>query len=407
MSYLNKGTVSFDDNATIDAFGRLRVSNPETLFDSKQLHDKQPQYYDEVLNGTATAVHSSPNAETIMSVAANGDYAIRQTKQRFNYQPGKSQLILCTFTLGTQTANVTKRVGYFNSNTTAPYTGGFDGLYLEDDGSTFNLCQSKSGTTTSVARSSWNDPMDGTGPSGRTIDFTKSQILYIDFEWLGVGRVRMGFVIDGKIYYVYSFNNANNVTSVYATSPNHSIRYEIRSSGGSSSMAHICSSVMSEGGAQRTGTVRSTNTGSTAVDANTSGTRYALIGMRLKTSHLDINIAVEGVSVMSSTTSNFAWEVYLNPTVAGTFTYNDQTNSASQIALGDNANDPSTSTVTGGTLIASGLVSNNQDSVQSSIPSNLRIGAKIDGTQDEVVLCAYHFTGTEDYYGAITWREFL
>jgi hypothetical protein len=410
MSFIEQTSVQFVNNGSIDAFGRLRVSTPQTLFDSKQLYDKQPTYYDEVVNATATSTHSTTNAATTMTVNASGDYVIRQTKQRFNYQPGKSQLILCTFNLGTATANTTKRVGYFNTSTVAPYTANIDGLYLEFDGTTYNLCQAKNGTVTSIPRSSWNDPMNGTGASGVNIDFTKCQILFIDFEWLGVGRVRMGFVIDGNIYYAHNFNNANNVTSVYASSPNHSIRYEIRSTGGVTSMDHICSSVMSEGGEQLTGTVRSVNTGVGAANAITGtsiGTRYALIGLQLKTTHSDSTVFIEGVSLLCGSGANFAWEAYLNPTVAGTFTYTDVTNSSLQVAIGDKTASPSTTTVTGGTLIGSGYVSSAGNEFQTSLPNNLRIGSTIAGVRDTIVLCVAHFLGNETYYASVSWRELL
>lgn len=406
-------TGGFSDSPSIDAFGRLRVSNPETLFDSKQLYDKSPLFFDEETSGgSETSSHSTTNAGTTMSVTANGEYVIRQSKQRMNYQPGKSQQILCTFLLGAATTNVTKRVGYFNSNVVAPFDSDKDGIYLEQDGTTQYVVMSKNGTATSVAQSSWNlDTMDGTGNSGITLDFTKTQILTIDFEWLGVGRVRIGFVIDGLIYYVHEFLNANNLSSVYMSSPNHSIRYEIRSTGGADSLTHICSSVNSEGGQQPSGISRYKSTEGTAVTCSTENVIYAIVGIRLKSTHLDATIAILNEALQIQTASDrIEWMLIFNPTIAGTFTYSDLTNSAIQTATGATAN-----TVTGGTILSGGFAeslaasSGGAGSIISQLENALRLGSNIDGTPDEIVLCARPVGGATavDVEGALFWRELI
>lgn len=414
MSYLfsTEHTIKAADSFSIDAFGRWRVSNPTTIFDSKQLYDNSPLFWDEeiVNSGSTTATHSTTDASVTMTVgAASGDYVIRQTKMRFNYQPGKSQRILCTFVLGTAVTNVSKKIGYYNTSIASPYTANIDGLYLSQDGSTQYLVQAKNGTETAVAQSSWNiDSFDGTGPSAVTLDWTKAQIMFIDFEWLGVGRVRMGFVVDGKIYYAHEFNNANSVASVYMSSPNNSIRYEIRSAGGTASMQHICSSVESEGGQQDLGVVRRTSTAGTHVDMATEDVLYAIVGIRLKNTHLSLTVQVLNTSILLATaTSEAEWVLLYNPTVAGTFTYSDITNSGVQRALGATANTVTGGTEIGGEFITSGSkISNATGSVIDNV---LRLGAAIDGTRDEIVLAARPIAGASniDMEGGLTWREII
>jgi len=422
---VNQGTqsVSSTDTFSIDAFGRWRVSNPVTLFDSKQTVDNGPLFWDEEIvnnGGSTTATHSTADASTTMTVdSTSGDRIIRQTKMRFNYQPGKSQQILCTFVLGDAVASTTKRIGYFNTSTSAPYTANIDGIYLEQDGSTQNIVQAKNGTDTSIAQSSWNiDPMDGTGPSGQTIDWTKAQIFIIDFEWLGVGRVRTGFVIDGVIYYAHQFLNANSVTSVYMSDSNHSLRYEIRSTGGTASMQHICSSVASEGGSQALGTLFYTSTAGTHVDCNTENTIYAIVGIRLKTTHLSTTIRLLNMAMQVQTAGEFGeWMLIYNPTVAGTFTYSDITNSAIQKATGATAN-----TVTGGLFMSGGYIESGGGggggggggnpvggSASAELNNALRLGSQIDGTRDEIVLCFRPIAGSTnvDIEGAVFWRELV
>jgi len=406
-------TTTTADDGSVGAFGRQRVCNPSTIFNSKQLHDNLPLLYDEETSGgSETSSHSTADAATTMTVTANGEYVVRQSKMRMNYQPGKSQQILQTFVLGTATANITRRVGYYNSSTSAPYTANLDGIYLEQTGSGSAIVQSKNGTATSIAQASWNvDPFDGTGPSGVTLDWTKSQILMIDFEWLGVGRVRVGFVIDGMIYYAHEFLNANSVTSVYMSSPNHSLRWEIRASGSvTASMNHICGGVTSEGGAQALGILHYTSTDGTHVDATTENTAYAVVGIRLKSTHLDMTVRILNMAIQLHTASHFCeWQIILNPTVAGTFTYSGITNSGVEAASGATAN-----TVTGGTILSGGYLESGSGkggggSDSSEIQNALRLGSAIDGTVDEVVLCAIPRGGASavDVEGALFWRELV
>jgi len=409
--------VSSTDTFSIDAFGRWRVSNPVTLFDAKQLHDKLPLFWDEEIvnnGGSTTSTHSTADAATTMTVDANsGDYVIRQTKMRFNYQPGKSQLILTTFVLGDATASVSKKIGYFNTSTASPYTANIDGLYLEQDGTTQYFVQAKNGSATQIAQASWNiDPFDGTGPSGITLDWTKTQILFIDFEWLGVGRVRMGFVIDGIIYYAHEFLNANSKTAVYMSSPNHSMRYEIRSTGGTDSITHICSSVASEGGEQALGSLFYASTAGTHVDCAVENTLYAIVGVRLKSTYLDNTIRLLNMAAQLQTANHFGeWMLIFNPTVAGTFTYSNITNSSCQYATG-----ATTNTVTGGTQLSGGYIESggtagrvSGGSAGSELNNALRLGSKIDGTPDEIVLCFRPIAGTTDadVEGALFWRELV
>ena len=194
---------AFGDNASSDAFGRLRVSQPVSLIDSKQLYGKGVNIFDEVVTANATSVHVSGDSLVNMTTNANGAYVIRQTPLRFNYQPGKSIVGLFTGVFAPET-NITKRVGLFQSGSVAPYNPN-SGIYLEvtSDGPRFVVLKTE-GTaySVSVPQSAWNvDKLDGTGPSGLAIDFTKAQILTIDYEWLGVGRVRFGFYLEGKCYW--------------------------------------------------------------------------------------------------------------------------------------------------------------------------------------------------------------
>lgn len=250
---LTSGVPLSTDNGTGDSFGRLRIANPTTLFDSQLQYDKQPLLWDEKLAGSATSTHSPNDSSVDMTVTtADGDSVIRQTRDYHRYQPGKSQFILCTGVLGSAQENTNKLIGYGDAE-----NGVFFG---QDGGGNYVLLRSKSTGTVSDARkvyqSEWNiDTMDKYGPSGITFDPTKTNIFIIDIEWLGVGRVRLGLNIDGVTYYVHEFLNANTQSTTYMTTANLPVRYEITNTGtaaSSSTLKQICSSVISEGGVDKT-----------------------------------------------------------------------------------------------------------------------------------------------------------
>jgi len=416
MTNLRRADIQFADSQSIDAFGRLRVGNPVTLFDSKLLFGKNDVVWDEHINnasGSAASTHTT-NRVT-MDVGANAnDRVIRQTKMRFNYLPGKSHAMFITFVLGNDSGTI-KRLGYFNASTTSPYNATRDGIYLEHDGTNVYIVQSRAGTTTNtrIVQSSWNfDTFDGSGPSGKTIDWADAQIMLIDLEWLGVGRVRVAFVIDGKIYTAHEFNNANGeiqaIVQPYIDSPNHSIRYEIYSDGSAGSMTAICSSVQSEGGYNLAGNLFSADRAATSFTTAANTSINPLVGLRLRSDRPDGTIIALSASILCTSTAQFRWSLLLNPTVAGT-------DAASWTSVGGNSaaqydvSRDNTNLLTGGTQIASGYLEDTNQAggaIDLRLNSAVRPGIDIDGGQDELVLAVQNLSAAaETYYASINWRE--
>ena len=397
-------------NGSRDAFGRARMSQPETLFGAKQLQDKLPLLYDDqqVSGSGTTTSHSTATASTTIGVGATtAGKRVRQSFRRFDYQAGKSQLTLLTGRLlasggGT---DITSGIGLFDDN---------DGLFWLYDGGTIKVVvrSSTSGSPvdTEVAQSAFNnDTLDGNGPSGVTIDFTKEQIFWIDYEWLGVGTVRYGVVHQGAYILAHSQHHNNSGTSVYMSTPNLPVRYFIENAGtgAASTMEHICATVISEGGQQPDGLPFSVGLGATQVDANSSGTLYAVIGLRLKSTHLDRAITIKSINLISATATDFEWSLWWKPTVANTFTYASvDLNSGVERALG-NGTSPANNTVSNGVRIDGGYVKSSAStgSVAADVNIALRLGAAIDGTVDTLVLCVRPLGVNADIYGSISWRE--
>jgi hypothetical protein len=331
---------------------------------------------------------------------------VRQTKRRFNYSSGKSLLIIQTSQLTMPQTGITARVGYFDDE---------NGIYFESQNGLINVVL-RSYTTGSVVErrvvnTDWNiDSMDGNGASGISIDPAKTQILYIDIEWLGVGRVRMGFVVDGIVYYCHEYLNTNRLDTVYMSTANLPIRYEIENdgTGGAASIQHICSTVISEGGGLvGTGINHLHTNGNSTVNCATAGITYVLFSLRLKATHLDANVIPLKVGCLLTTTDYGFYCLHINPTITGTLTYTDRDNSAVQIANGNG-----TQTLTGGLEYDGEYITsdNKGNSGLTSVDNAILIGANIDGTRDILVVGFTPFgsgTVNAQVSALLSWKETL
>lgn len=291
-----------------DAFGRLRVSNPLTLFDSFHRYQENDKFTTST-SGTANTQYQVNESVIDMNVGTtSGDKCYRESKRVFAYQPGKSLLILNTFVFNTQKTNLRQRVGYFNTN---------NGVFFENDG-TGNYLVLRSYVTGSVverrvAQADWNfDKFDGSGLSSQAqhsdhgnLDVSKANIFWIDIEWLGVGDVRCGFVVDGQMVPAHIFHNDNQNVTTYMTTSILPIRYEIENTGTTataSKMKQICSSVISEGGYQLEGRARSISIPVTSPkDLPTAGTFTPVLSIRLKDSFKDALAVLKDVEFFGVT----------------------------------------------------------------------------------------------------------
>ena len=404
MSYFEDVNIQWQDTGNIDAFGRARVSELTTQFDAKQIYNGLPLFIDNVTNGLGTVFHNSTESASDMSTTGSGDYAISQTKQRFNYQSGKSQLIFMTCYNFEVETSISKKIGYYSSSVVAPYNTGYDGLFFESSGKVSINIWKRGALTEQTNQEDWNiDPMDGTGKSGITIDWSMNVIFIVDFEWLGVGRVRWGVVIDGLIMYVHESKHANTTTGVYMLSPNQPLRWELRQAGvGSGSFTFVCSSVNSEGSINALGKVLSVNNGLTHINANNTSNNYILHSIRLNSSSLGTLVDILNFNTLSRTNDDYLWSVVLNPSIAGggALTYSAVSNSSLDHAVGTG------NYVTGGTVLSSGYVEGNRGDV-IEIKNAIRLGATIAGVSDQLMFCVQPLSSNLDILGAIDWRELI
>lgn len=316
-------SVQMGDSPSVDAFSRIRVSNPTHLYDSNFVYTLQTLTQEQITAESGAAVtHDATNSCALMTFSSTptGGKAYMQSYENFRYQSGRSQLIYLTFNFIETMANVRKFVGYGNQT---------NGIFLEQDGTTvqFKIYSDTSQATQTVAKSSWNlDKMDGTGASGVTLDFTKAQLLIIDFQWLSVGRVRVGFNVGGSIIYAHEFNHANTTTVPYMKTGSLPVSCGMTCTGTvSTTMRYICSSVISEGGESEFGAVN-TSISTPSVTA-ASGARTHALSVRPKTTFNGVTNRITMIpthaEVLVIGNYPIKYEMCIGDVITGTTTFSD------------------------------------------------------------------------------------
>lgn len=405
----------FAPSAT-DAFGRQRVSQPFTMFDSSY------RFADNGLWTTATTAGGTATfnaAQGLMDLAvttANNSEVIRETTKIFAYLPGKSLQVMSTFVFEPVKSNLRQRLGYYSTQ---------NGYFLELDSTEESLCFVERSFVTGVVTEKrvsqmggvygfgddgWNtDKLDGEGPSGIVLDISKAQILFMDLEWLGVGTVRIGFVIDGQFIVCHQFQHANLITSTYITTASLPLRYEIRNTGittSASTLKQICSTVISEGGYTLTGTQQSVGTPITSPKALTvAGTYYPVVAIRLKPTRLDAIAVMSAISIMGvGNNEKYAWRILANTVTSGGTWTDAGANSAIEYSLDSTG-------VTGGRVLASGYLSaSNQGSPSIEILKEALFALQLErdgltGTPYEAALVIAGANSSQAVFASVDWEE--
>jgi hypothetical protein len=400
--------ITFAPSASQDAFGRLRISEPFTLFDSSHRFDDNDLWATETSTGGTAVFNANQGLVDLNVTAASGSSVLRETIKVFAYQPGKSLLVMNTFVMSPAKTGLTQRVGYYGDD---------NGFYLQQADSAVAFVKRSivtgSVVNTPVLQADWNgDKLDGTGPSGITLDLTKAQIYWMDLEWLGVGSVRMGFVINGQFIVCHTFNHANIITSTYITTASLPLRYELfneASTTGTSTLKQICSTVISEGGYELRGKQQSIGTSITAPRTfAVAGTYYPIVGIRLKTTRLDAIAIATAISLIGlGNGKNYQWRVMNGDiTISGGSWLSAGADSAVEYNI-------TGTSATNGRILASGFVnSSNQGSPSINILKEALFANQLE--RNGLAGIPYQFVvemaidtvgGLSGAYASIDWEE--
>ena len=411
MVYLFNNQVALAQTPQLDAFGRLRVSQPHTLFDSQQRYGLDRSFVSNTASGGTVTFVPTQSSANLTVVNTSGSYAARETRYIFKYQPGKSQLSMMTFVMAPQSSgNLRQQVGYYDRD---------NGYFLQLSDQLY-VCERSNvtGTVThsNVAQSSWNgDKLNGTGPSAISLDMTKSQIFFIDMEWLGVGSVRTGFVINGQYIVAHTFHHANIVPRAYITTACLPVRYEIQalsaSAPATSNLTQVCSTVISEAGYTEPLTLFSNLVTFTTLTVGTSW--IPLISIRLDPSRLDSIAIMKQIELVLTTADTLQWALWSNVT---TTSLTGEVFSAPPNNGGVVVDKSATAlNITGCWQVASGIVTNSTGGATSS--SNLELNGyfaqlgrdSFSMTPDIFTLAVIRGTGSSTCSGfaLLSWQELL
>lgn len=392
-----------------DLFGRLKVSEPFTLFDSTHRYSQDGDFDDVVLGvGSTVGIITAQSTATLGIGTTAGCSIVRESKRVFAYQPGKALQVLQTFVLNPAKPNLTQQVGYGSSE---------NGIFLEQATNSSGITTvywlkrtSISGVTTEirVPQSEWNqDKLDGTGVSGVSLDMTKAQLMFSEYEWLGVGCVRVGFANEnGSFHIAHIFNHANTLDSVYMTTASLPVRYVIKNTGittSSSTMKQICVSVQSNGGYEKV-VARDIARRINSVTGISSSVNFTpVVSIRLAPGREDAIILPKAFSFLAdSGGTGSIVEIALIKN--GTINSSSWTSTSS---LNVQQNTDATGIVTGGTLVLNDYVSSankvtNPINVETVYNWDLQLGRTQAKVSDIFTLAARVVDGTStNFIGSI------
>jgi hypothetical protein len=387
-----------------DLFGRIKTSEPYTVFDSSHRYKESGDFSKET-SGTATVSHLTNESSLSLAIgSASGDKVTLESFKTFPYQPGKSLQVMQTFVMAPPKANLRQRVGYFSRQ---------NGIYLEQDGTSVYLVKrsyiSGEVVNTRVAQSDWNiDQLNGDGPSDIVLDLSKAQIFWTEYEWLGVGSVRCGFAIDGYFIPVHAFHHANKTTSVYITTASLPLRYEVENTGATSSsstMKQICATVISNGGYTRK-TEHWTASRSTQVGV--AGDFYPIVSIRLASARTDSVIVPNAISILGRSSGDYEYALIKNATLTGG-TWVPHTESTGNVEY-----NITQTVLTGGTIVEQGFFSSSNQSIGSvSLGDIFRWDIQLGRTNattptsDTLTLAVRSLGGTQNVVGSISWLDIV
>lgn len=417
MAYSPVNAVAAADSASLDAFSRWRTSEPIRHFAFAGDYGENNLTWEYLLAGTGAI--TTRQAECAMRLStggvAAGARAVRQTRRYMRYSPGKSLFVAQTFAMSAPQANAKTIVGYGDDA---------NGIFLVRDGTAISLVRrtSVSGVVVEevAPQANWSeDKLDGSGASGITLDLTKSQILLIDLQFLGVGRVRVGFDIAGMIFIVHHFENANVRATAYMQSGCLPLRGEVvntGAAGGTATLDMICASVEIEGGVgEDDREQRLVFNATRGVPGLTTGTALKpVLAIRAATklgggaagtlaNHGLINL--KGIDLGASGGAHY-YEVWLN--VASLTDASWQAVNAKSLAEFDIA---ATAFTTGAdsVRVASGYIGAT-NSTPSSVLAQLSasvplVYGALAGQQDTLTICMRTITGAGVGYASLDWAE--
>lgn len=306
-----------------------------------------------------------------------------------------------TGVLGPSKAGVESRIGYFDET---------DGFYFCQTAQGPAVVKRSSSTNQTVyyRQSDWNgDKLNGTGKSGITLDLTKTQIFKIAFQFLGVGIVKFSLIIDGSEITIHEIYHANQLPTIYMSSPNLPIRYQIEnlsSTSSASTMKQICCSASQSG---------SPDTDGKLFNIDSGASKSCIVGTWNPIISISLNELLNGVKykgyyninntqMLSSNGKNASYKLILNGNLTGAAWQNVDANSSAM------RYDRTATAISGGIVLHGGyVVANSLTIIDFSTYSHFvrTFYAKPVGTQDILTIAAQGIDFTSTISASMNWFE--
>jgi len=406
MSYFGQvlANLGFRNQKSVD--GRLRISQQISLGDYKQyLNNAGGQYNTELIGEGLSTYEGNVIGGSTFTTTDSADVVIRQTYQWHNYFAGKPQKIELTTSRFDKQTNITKRLGYYSSNTTTPFNSTLDGLFFESTDAGIYCKIYRAGTEIfSLEQANWLNQNELTNYDPTDFNFHK-----IEFLYLGGVIANFWIATEHGMTLIASYEHIGVDHNAFIKSPNQPVRYEMRQTGvGTGEFNQICADVATEGQSSIMGVNNSYNTDGNKLTSLSTNVRYAMLGIRQKAASRNVPLILTGGSILSTTNDDMLLEIFFGGTTVGTptwgstpFTNEEHFSSASDIAGGNSQRVHS-----GGVLIYSAYMQGG-DAITNTIQTIRRLGSYIDGQTEEMYICITSLTSNGGGYGAVNWVEFI
>lgn len=353
-----------------------------------------------VNGGTVTQTTAMANIATSTTTAST---ALLISRQHARYRSGFGGLLRFTAMYTSPVAGTEQYHGIMDEvGSSAAFKNGYGIGY---DGETFGLHRWQNDVKFSIPQSEWDDPMDGTGASGMTLDQTKINVFAISFQYLGAGAIRLMVEDDsnGRFVLAHTLLYANLFTTPSVHNPNFHYTMWVNNGGTTSDMViNGASYGYFIEGFTALRELHQPQQSSGTIEKTTVTSEVAILTIRSKTSFISKTNFIDVVpelltaSIEAANANNLgSIRLVLNTSLGGVPSYNDINTSDSIVDL-----DVAGTTVTGGKELMSIPLAGKNDRVFIDLTPYkflLNPGSTITLTASSA--------GTATVRGSLLWKE--
>jgi len=400
FSESSPGRVDFP-NTYFDIFGKLEVAAPYKLYEYSACYPiDTTRYLDTLTSGSGTVVRNAIKTQIeFTTTTASGDRVLLQTRRNVQYNKANSQQIYFVYRPN-PLSNRRERFGPHDDN---------NGTFFEIEGVNVNLVV-RSDTSGSVvdlkfAQADWDDPLDGTGDSGLTIDWTKQTVFKIEFGWLSSRGIRFFIDVGGTIVLVKTYFVSNTLEVPFFAVPTLPFRVDIENIGTTAQIqvnSISCISYISSGAIQQEGPVRTLTSDITPINVTTTET--IVEGVRLNSSFINGSLQIKGLNIATiSGTQELRYRVLYNPTLVGDVW------AAGSEGIHDTLT--SVTSFSGGSVILTGILNLSNQVIQISNAQDLvedtYVGRDASNNADPLVLTFQSTGGIGTAHYDLSFKEYI